>query len=214
MIRFVLVAIALATSTLSAAQVRRSPPVDHCASDRSFADFRRRLITAVDHHSTRFILSIISDDVQSSFGGDPGRADFIAHWQLDRPAQSVLWRELGAALRLGCARVEGGAFWAPSFSAPTDGDDSDELIPRFIAVVPGAVLRAGASDGARVIAALDWDVMTALDNDGHSPWIAARLADGRRGFVRRREVRDLADYRAVFEKRGGRWRMTAFIAGD
>jgi hypothetical protein len=32
--------------------------------------------------------------------------------------------------------------------------------------------------------------------------------------VRRRDVRDLADYRAVFEKRGGRWRMTAFIAGD
>lgn len=214
MIRFVFLLLMLAAPAATAAQVRRSPPVDRCASDRSFLDFRRRLLTAVDNHSARFILSILSDDVQSSFGGDPGRADFIAHWQLDRPATSRLWRELGTALRLGCVPVADGALWSPSFSAPAGDDGEDELVQRFIAVVPGAVLRAGASDGARVIAALEWDVMTAPDNDGASPWIAARLADGRRGYVRRRDVRDLADYRAVFEKRGGRWRMTAFIAGD
>jgi hypothetical protein len=213
MFRFALVSLALATGAAATAQVHRSPPVDRCAADRSFVDFRRRLMTAVDHHNSRFILSIISDDIQSSFGGDPGRADFIAHWQLDRPAQSVLWRELGAALRLGCARVDG-AYWAPSFSAPAASDGEDEPVARFIALAPGAVLRASASDRARIVAALDWDVMTAPGNDGASPWIAARLADGRRGFVRRRDVRDLADYRAVFERRGGRWRMTAFIAGD
>ena len=214
MIGLVLAALALAAPAASQAEVRRLPPVDRCATDRSFVDFRTRLIGAVDRQNLGFILSILSQDVQSSFGGEPGRADFIAHWSLDRPATSALWRELGAVLRLGCARVEDGALWMPSFSAPAGGDEEDELVPRFIAVVPGAVLRASASDGARVIAPLEWDVMTAPDNDGTSPWIAARLADGRRGFVRRRDVRDLADYRAVFEKRGGRWRMTAFIAGD
>jgi hypothetical protein len=38
--------------------------------------------------------------------------------------------------------------------------------------------------------------------------------DGRSGYIRQALFRGFDDYRAVFERRHGRWRMTAFVAGD
>jgi hypothetical protein len=40
---------------------------------------------------------------------------------------------------------------------------------------------------------------------------AARRAQG---FVALQYIRSPVDYRAYFQKSGGRWRMTLFIAGD
>jgi hypothetical protein len=136
-------------------------------------------------------------------------------WELDSPATSRLWRELGAALRLGCARDREGALWAPSMSMPGAGDEDGDSVETVVAVARGAALRAAPSDAGAAVAMLDWDVLTVRPgDDGEGAWLAASLADGRRGHVRRSEVRSRADFRAVFEKRRGRWRMTAFVAGD
>src|SRR5690242_15781602 len=94
----------------------RLPPTDHCAQDRSFLAFRAALLAAIARHYAAFILRIAADDIEYSFGDPPGRPGFARAWGLARPATSQLWRELGAALRLGCARDEGGEFWAPSMS--------------------------------------------------------------------------------------------------
>jgi hypothetical protein len=195
--------------------VHRLPPVDQCAADRSFADFRRRLTAAIDRQSAAYILRIAVDDIEYSFGEAPGRAGFAALWELDSPATSRLWRELGAALRLGCARDRDGALWAPSMSMPSGDEAAEDFGAKVVATTPGAILRAAASDDGAAVARLEWDVLTLRpDDDGESAWLAASLADGRRGYVRRSEVRSPADFRAVFEKRDGRWRMTAFVAGD
>ena len=191
----------------------RLPPTDHCVQDRSFVAFRTALRAAIARHDAAFILRIAADDIEYSFGDAPGRAGFARAWRLAHPATSPLWRELGAALRLGCARDEGGEFWAPSMSLIGDEDMDEDYTTLMVAVAPGAALRAGPSEASRAIAPLRWDVVrTEGDRDGS--WLRAALADGRRGYIRRALFRSFGDYRATFAKQDGSWRMTAFVAGD
>jgi hypothetical protein len=197
------------------AEARRLPPVDTCASDIGFAAFRAALNRAIARRDAAFILSAASDDISWSFGDEPGRAGFARAWGLSRPASSRLWRELAEALRLGCRRADDGSLWAPAMSLNEEDADMDAFENAVVAVTPGAVLRARPADNARPVAALRWDVLTLADgDDGTSAWARASLEDGRSGWVRRSQVRSFGDYRAVFERRGGRWRMTAFVAGD
>jgi hypothetical protein len=37
---------------------------------------------------------------------------------------------------------------------------------------------------------------------------------GKKGFVKAEFVRSPIDYRAIFEKKGRNWKLTAFVAGD
>jgi hypothetical protein len=41
-----------------------------------------------------------------------------------------------------------------------------------------------------------------------------RLPSGVRGFVASQFVRRPIDYRAIFHKTNGQWRLSAFVAGD
>jgi hypothetical protein len=214
MIRNLLAASLLVMSSGAAALPPRIPPTDHCASDRSFVAFRGALGAAIARRDAAFILAVAADDIEFSFGDAPGKAGFARAWGLANPATSRLWRELGAALRLGCARDDGNGYWAPSMSVIGNVDLGEDEGLLMVAVAPGAALRAGPSDTSRLVARLRWDVVRLDAPDVHGHWIPATLADGRRGYVRPALFRGFGDYRAVFEKRRGRWRMTAFVAGD
>jgi hypothetical protein len=37
---------------------------------------------------------------------------------------------------------------------------------------------------------------------------------GKKGFIKAKYVRSPIDYRAIFEKNNGKWKMGAFISGD
>lgn len=208
--------LALLIAAPAGAEVRRVPPVDQCASDPSFVAFRTQLRAAIARRDAAYILSIASDDIAFGFGDAPGRAGFAAAWELDRPAASLIWRALGAALRLGCARDRQGALWVPSMSLPDEDAPDDATYGGIVvAVAPGAVLRAAPADSARIVAPLSWNVLVlAPDDDGRGEWAYAEMDERRHGYVRRSQVRAFTDYRAVFEKRGGRWRLTAFVIGD
>ena len=45
-------------------------------------------------------------------------------------------------------------------------------------------------------------------------WLTIELGDGQKGFIAKEYIRSPIDYRAIFEKKNGKWLMTAFIAGD
>jgi hypothetical protein len=204
----------LAMPAVASAVPRRAPPTDYCAQDHSFVVFRNALNRAIARRDAAFILSIAAENIQYSFGDTPGRAGFARAWGLAHPATSPLWRELGAALRLGCARDEGGDFWAPSMSLVGDEDMDTDYSTLMVAVAPGAALRAGPSEASPLIARLSWDVVTLEGDERQASWLRAALADGRRGYIRRALFRGFDESRAVFTKRHGRWRMAAFVAGD
>lgn len=189
----------------------RLPPIDQCLSDPSFVVYRSGLLDAVRQQDRERLLAALADDIIVDFGGGSGKPLFAANWALDRSPTSRVWDELGRALALGCAS-SGDAFVAPSAIAQLDSD-RDGFATLF-AIVPGTQLRTEPRDDSEVVATLDWDLLTSGEQVASSEWLAVRLDDGRTGFVRRSQVRSPLDYRAVFEKRGERWLMTAFVAGD
>lgn len=185
------------------------PPVETCAAEAGFDDFRARLVKAVKAKDERALLSLLSADVEVNFGGDQGPELFAANWKLDEPGESRVWAELDEALAAGCTQ-SGDALVAPSFVAqfPHQLDAFETVI-----LPPGAQLRGTKSDGSPAEGALSWHLARVAD-DQDDQWIGVRLVDGRAGFVRRGQAVNPLDYRLVFEKRGGRWMITAFVGGD
>src|SRR5687768_4766271 len=92
------------------------PPVETCAAEAGFDDFRAMLTKAVEAKDDRALLSLLSADVEVNFGGDRGPALFAANWKLNEPGDSHVWAELDEALAAGCTQT-GDALVAPSFVA-------------------------------------------------------------------------------------------------
>ena len=187
----------------------RLPPVELCASEAGFSSFRSRLNDIIEKKDERSLLAMLSDDVEVNFGGDRGPALFAANWKFDERGESHVWAELEAAMKLGCSPT-GDALIAPSFvSRFPDGLDAFETV----IVRPGTQLRADRSDAVKGLGRLDWHLARVTDN-GDPAWLGVEILDGHKGFVRRDQTVNPLGYRAVFEKRGGKWLITAFVAGD
>ena len=165
---------------------------------------------AVELRDRTMLLDLVSDDIEVDFGGGAGKREFVQNWKLDTPG-SRLWSELGKALALGCAE-SGDAFVSPSSVVQFDG--KRDVFETLLAVVPGSAVRAEPSEDGAVVASLNWDLLTIRDVPAPDAWQGVKLDDGKIGFVRRDQVRSIVDMRAVFERREGRWLMTAFVGGD
>jgi hypothetical protein len=187
----------------------RLPPVELCATEAGFAEFRSRLADVIARRDERTLLAMLADDVEVNFGGDRGPALFAANWKFDEPGESHVWGELEEALKRGCSPT-GDALIAPSF-VPRFPDELDAF--ETIIIVPGAQLRSARSDSANGLGKLDWHLGQVTD-DRDTGWLGVTLIDGRKGFVRRDQTVNPLDFRLVFEKRGGKWVITAFVAGD
>jgi hypothetical protein len=202
--------IAFATLLAQAAPIaERLPPVEQCAAQAGFEDFRSRLKEVVARKDERALLAMLADDVEVNFGGDYGPALFATNWKFDEAGESHVWIELQEALSRGCA-PSGDALVAPSFVAhfPQQLDAFETVM-----IVPGAQLRGAPIESAAGTRRLDWH-LAQVTEDRDQQWLGVRLIDGRSGFVRRNQTVNPLDYRLVFEKRSGRWMITAFVAGD
>jgi hypothetical protein len=192
---------------LAASAAARLPPIDQCRGDPAFDQFRTELGAAVERSDIDAVLGLMADDVRVSFGGRYGKEQFRQYWRTARANSGDLWAELSEALALGCA-IKGEARVFPSMFAQTDDLDGFET---WIAR-PGARLRR--TRGGRIAPRLSWHVL-ALDGQWNGDaWIPVRLEDGRHGFVHRSAVRSPIDYRLIAQRRGGQWRIAAFVAGD
>ena len=188
----------------------RLPPVEQCEAVPGFAAFRTELRAIIARQDEAALLKLLSDDVEVNFGGDRGPELFASNWKFAGSETSHVWKELATALERGCVPT-GDALLAPSL----DVQLPEELDPfeTWIAL-PKAVLRQRPSDRAPAIAELDWELLTTSSDFTDPNWLDVKLVDGRRGFVRLDQVASPLGYRLVFEKRGGRWLITAFVAGD
>jgi hypothetical protein len=186
-------------------------PIDQCATLPGFAAFRTSLQAVIARKDGTALLAIVDPDIDISFGGERGQETFLRLWALDHPQTSPVWAELTEMLRLGCAS-DGTVATVPALSSLLP--ERYDVFETMIAVRPGSPLRAKPDDAARVVAKLDWDIVELGQWDGRSEWIPVKLADGRRGYVRKNEVRSPIGYRATFEKVHGDWKITTFLEGD
>lgn len=202
----------LAALALAGAAPDPLPPIDECAGDPSFVVFREMLAGIVRQRDAGKLLELIDPGVQVDFGIDgSGTKAFVAAWKLDQPHQSSVWSEIGSLLQLGCT-ADGDTVLMPSFfeQAPPGIDP----LEAYLAIVPGSAMRVDPREDSPIVARLEWDVLKLEQVSANNQWYLMRLGDGRRGHVRREQVRNLLDYRLVANKIDGRWRITALVAGD
>lgn len=206
----------------AAGQERYVRPVDEAAKDASFLAFRTKLIAAAEKKDAKFILSIVDKNIRNGFGGDDGIENFTETWELEKP-ESKFWGEFLPVIKNGGsfsppARGTGKTFMAPwSFSKwPDDLDAFDTLV-----IFGNNVnLRETPGAGGRIVGKLSYNAVRMVENaktpenSDESEWVKIRTLGGKTGWVKSEYVRSPIDYRAGFEKTGGKWKMTFFVAGD
>jgi len=198
-------------------QVAKLYPVDEASRDPSFSIFRARLLEAIRQRDTVFILSVLSPAITNSFGGNGGIAEFKETWKLERP-DSELWKTLTSVLALGGSFEGNGVFMAPyTYSKFPEKFDAFE----YGVVIGGNVrVRQQPSQESLMISLLSYDIVRVIEwkpkekSGNRQIWVAVALANGLQGYIADEYIRSPIDYRAIFEKKNGRWVMKALVAGD
>jgi hypothetical protein len=198
-----------APSPCGAPRTVRLLPVDQAATQSDFFTFRARLQAAVARRDEAALLAAADPGIRTSFGDDDGLATFRTKL---RDPQGTLWADLGAALALGGEFQSPDSFAAPYvFAAWPSSLDSFECA----AVVGDRVrVRASADPGSAVVGNVSYEIVQVLSAQQDGASTEVRLANGRSGFIASSFVRSPVDYRAIFHKAGGQWRLRAFVAGD
>ncbi|MBC7986875.1 MAG: SH3 domain-containing protein [Sphingomonadaceae bacterium] len=204
-------ALALLATAALPAHAESLPPRDECASLPGFAAFRARLDDAVFRRDVEALLALTDPNIALDFGGGAGHAQMREDWRLGEGSQSPIWGELGTMLRLGCAGNADGAAMPHMFNRfPERYDPFASALTIGIRIA----LRAGPSFDARVLARLDFETLALTGTDPEAEWQPVRMDDGRAGFVHRDLLRRPIDYRLIFDRVNGQWRIGALIAGD
>lgn len=203
------------SSPLIAGAPRKILPVDEAERDPAFFLFRARLMEAVAAHDAKELAGFLSPKIMIGVGGESGIADFMKQWRPEEK-NSKLWSELGRVLALGGKFSRDGGFSAPYFYAAwPESDDVDPF--EWVAVVGDNVrVREKPHVQSPVVGRVSFElVRVAEQQDGASDeWTKVNLADGKQGFIASRFVGSSIGYRAVFQREDGKWRLSAFLAGD
>lgn len=193
-------------------------PVDEAPQQTAFFSFRAHLQAAIARRDTAALLAVVDPQIKASFGGDGGIADFRRMWGLDGEPDDPpdgsddIWTELGTVLALGGSFSGDETFTAPyTFSRwPDDFDAFDHVVMTAADVR----IRAAPDQDAPVLDADSFAILLLTRSAAPSDtWTAVQLGT-RTGYVSSRLVRSPIDYRAIFTRTSGRWRLAMFLAGD
>lgn len=196
-------------------------PYDNASHDPSFVKFRSELLATILARDVAKLIAAMDTNIRLSYGTDGGLGDLHRMWKpVDQ--ESKLWKELDWILRHGGEFREYGGkqhFWAPYvYSNWPDGKNAPEPYNHAAVLSADLPVYAGKDSTSAPIARLSYNIVEVLDG-GHireskPDWVKIKTPSGKTGFVRSDQVRSQLDYRAGFIKDGGKWKMTAFIAGD
>ena len=215
-----LLALALFGAALSATAQelpRKLPPVEEASADASWANFRRRLLGAVEKRDRKFLLSIIDPKVRNQTEDTRGIAEFRRQWDLDSN-DSPLWLELPSALKLGggwMTRDDGQREYCAPYVMARWPDDVDP-VGHGAVLVRETLVQAEATAFSPVIGRLSYDIVPVTDwevadkaVDVKQRWVELRLGD-RKGYIPEEHIRSPMEHAACFVKTRSGWRLTAF----
>ena len=221
--RFIIAAfVALSTMPWSAQETRtsaepcvqpgnRNPrllPIDEGASRPEFAAYRARLQAAVARRDVDAVIAEIDPGIRLGFDASGG----VAAFRTLVVERSESWEELRVVLAMGGTFSSPAAFAAPYVYARWP----DQLDSFECAAITGrnVRLRRAPRLDAPITALVSHPIVRLLQTGTEKQWSHVRLGDGRTGYVWHAYVRSPVDHRALFNLVDGRWRMTAFVAGD
>lgn len=204
-----------------AAQEKFVTPIDEADKDKTFLEFRTKLIEAVQKRDVKYLLSVVDKSIKNGFGGNDGINEFKKQWKIYN-RNSELWKELLIVLTHGGTfdKENKGMFYAPYLF--TNFPDSVDEFEHQAIFGNNVNLRSKPDKDAPVVASLSYNIVkTDYENSIKSKtnkdeflWLKIETLGGKKGFVKPEFVRSAIDYRAGFERRRGKWTMTFFLAGD
>ena len=208
-------------TTIEASQAPAQP------EDVSFEAFYEEFVIAVRNQDMQFIDGILDDGVMSSFGGEPTKAFFHEHWEIEETHNGrELWAVLEETIALGGVHYEAGEYFPDQhqgecFVAPyileefrKTGLDAFEHLAVIEADVPVYEEESAAS---KVTGTLDYGYV-AFHSDfwgiGPEEFVSVTALSGTAGYVQWKHLRSPIDYRLCFEKKDSGWKLLWLIAGD
>ena len=184
-------------------------PMDEAPSKPEFVRYRAQLQGAVERRDIDAVIDAADPGIRLGFDASGGTAALRKLFS-DR---SESWEEFSSVLRLGGSFNSSTSFAAPYvYSRWPEQFDSFEC-----AAITGRNVRLRASPqlDAPVITLVTYSIVQLLERaDDRGVWSRVRLGDGGTGYVWHAYIRSPIDHRALFNMSDGRWRMTAFVAGD
>ncbi len=193
----------------SAADLLRAPPSSEV--DPSAADLHAALLRIIAEEDAEALAALSDEDVKLSFGGDYGR-DALLDWAKEDWFWPE-WRRITA--------------YPPSLHGAGEGaylaypwifvDWPHPLDPiGHVLAGEGATLKARADASAPVLAEVGFAVLQARDEGDAETHGWQRLCIDAEicGYIEADAIISPLDWRGVFLFEDGRWRLTAFVAGD
>ncbi len=208
------VSLAAATSLVAATPANapgQYAPRDFCTRLPGAAAFRAALSAAVGRHDGEALARLAAPGVELDFGGGAGR-DALRQRMRGSDAEGR-WRALARLLQLGCA-VSRSELTMPWIFAQDLGD----LDPLDVLLVTGARVPVypRASAIVKPVGQLSWQLVKLVEDiDPAQTFQQVQLIGGQlTGYVATAQLRSPVDYRLTARRSGGKWQITAFIAGD
>ncbi|MBL8698739.1 MAG: hypothetical protein JNK67_10225 [Alphaproteobacteria bacterium] len=194
------------------ARQRKLAPRDESGRDKGVKAVIDALRAAAAAKAPDRLKPLLAEEVHESFGGDGSAAGFVESFRR-KPA---LWAELETAIRLGGSFINPTTYASPYVYADfPDGLDGHR---HHVVLGENVPLHEAPRDTAIVGQRLTHDIVRREAPEPGvrvpSDWLRVRPPFGQVGYVRKSYLRSPIDYRLVIEKRGERWLVTAFIAGD
>jgi len=200
-------------------------PIDDAASDKDFLIYIEKFKKDVKDKNFESLKKSIAPDVLYEIESVNGLKGFIKTWKLDKnPKKSDFWFEIDRILSMGSAYFndEKTSHVYPYLfvTFPSDYDSYE-----YIAVTGKKVNVRKAPDAkSPVIETVDYEIVKPMHvepepkNDKidgiNGTWIMVKTGSGKEGYIFNQFLHSPLGYRAIFEKRDGRWMMTIFLAGD
>ncbi|MEX2281561.1 MAG: SH3 domain-containing protein [Gemmatimonadota bacterium] len=191
-------------------------PVDQ--ADASFAAFRAEVLAALQRKDTSYLYALLAPEIKIGFGGGDSIAGFRRLWQPSDP-ESQVWDALTRALSLGGKMTDTTFNFPYVFAFWPDSIDAFE----HVAITGSNVtVHEDADEQAPVIATLSHDIVPVenwqkLGERGvptRDTWAQIKLPGDRTAYVNGLNAYSPVSWRGFFTKRGGRWLLVFFVAGD
>ncbi len=203
----------IALSYTVQAQVAQLEPVDESNLDTSFATFKARLMKAVSEKNEAEIIKMLSTDVGFSFGVNEEKTaieGFSLHYKLS-DKKSAFWSDLQATLALGCVGNTAN-FSCPYLYAnwPAEYDSTEHVV----VIKKDVHVREKPFMKAKKLIPAGYGIFKLAPEQKSKDWYAVTLKDMPVGHIRKSMVRSATDYRVIFQKIAGEWKIKYFIAGD
>ena len=223
--------ILMAAVHFGSAQPSKFPPINDITKDKSLVTFVNQLKVAVQKKDKAFLLGALDEKVMSELGGDGGIAEFKRTWNLDKGDTSI-WHQLSKVIELGGAFNKDDPDRRFTFAFPyvhfIDLQDVDDYMNVGVIIGKNVNVREKPDLKAKVLMQLSYDVIWFVEAEqalqktegtnawGEPEWYLIETLDRKKqGWVFWKYVHSPIGYRLfLFKNKQGKWKISAFVAGD